>query len=178
MQTKLQKMVFAALLAALLAVLSPFVIPVGLVPITLATFVVFLTGALLPPLYAVASIGVYLLIGLVGLPVFSGFVGGPGVLFGPTGGFLIGYFCLAGAVSLAVKLSQKWWVWAIGVLLGMVGLYLFGAVWFILMMKADLIAALSACVAPFVLPDLIKAGLALTLGAVLRARLGARVRRT
>ncbi len=123
MQTKLQKMVFAALLAALLAVLSPFVIPVGLVPITLATFVVFLTGALLPPLYAVASIGVYLLIGLVGLPVFSGFVGGPGVLFGPTGGFLIGYFCLAGAVSLAVKLSQKWWVWAIGVLLG-VGLSL------------------------------------------------------
>ncbi len=51
-------------------------------------------------------------------------------------------------------------------------------IWFILMMKADLIAALSACVAPFVLPDLIKAGLALTLGAVLRARLGARVRRT
>ncbi len=171
MQTKIQRMVFAALLAALLAVLSPFVIPVGPVPITLALFVVFLTGAVLPPLYAVASVGVYLLIGLTGLPVFSGFVGGPGVLFGPTGGYLLGYFSIALAVSLSVQFSQKWWAWAVGALLGLAGCYLFGTLWFMLMMHADLIPALSACVAPFVLPDIIKAGLALSLGAVLRARL-------
>lgn len=174
MQTKTQKMVSTALMAALLAVLSPFVIPIGLVPITLALFAVFLTGTLLPPLYAVASIAVYLLIGFVGAPVFSGFIGGPQVLLGPTGGYLFGYFIIALAVSLSIRISKKWWVWAAGALLGLAGCYLVGTLWFMLMMHSAFLPALTACVVPFIIPDVIKAGAALSLGAVLNARLGTR----
>ncbi|MFV0412405.1 MAG: biotin transporter BioY, partial [Oscillospiraceae bacterium] len=90
-KSKTGQMVFAALMAALIAVLAQIMVPIGPVPFSMAIFGVFFAGAMLPPLAASASIAVYLLLGIVGLPVFTGFKGGPQVLLGPTGGYLAGY---------------------------------------------------------------------------------------
>ena len=89
-------MTTAALLASLMAAASLVAIPVGPVPITLQVFVVVLATLILPPMWAGAAIGVYLLLGAVGVPVFAGATGGLGVLLGPTGGYLWGF--LFGAV--------------------------------------------------------------------------------
>ena len=86
-------------LAALIAVASQIAIPLAMVPINLALLAVFMTGFLLEKRWALTSVMVYLLIGAVGLPVFSGLRGGPQHLVGPTGGYLIGYLLSAGIVS-------------------------------------------------------------------------------
>lgn len=173
-RTKTGQMVLVALMAALLAVVSPFTIPVGPVPVTLATFVVFLTGALLRPLPAMASIAVYLLLGFVGLPVFSGFAGGPQVLAGPTGGYLGGYFLAALAVALATKAGCKLPLRLLAALAGLAGCYALGTAWFMVLTGRGLAESLLLCVVPFILPDLIKALLALLLAGQLQKRMAKR----
>ncbi len=96
-----------ALFAALTAVLAQIQLPIGPVPFNLAVFGAFLAGMLLEPAWAAASMGVYMLLGAVGIPVFAGFMGGPAVLLGKTGGYVIGYIFIALATALAVKRSGK-----------------------------------------------------------------------
>ncbi|MDZ4063077.1 MAG: biotin transporter BioY, partial [Coriobacteriia bacterium] len=90
----------AALLAALLAASAWITIPIGAVPVTLQVFVVLLAGLVLSPGSAAAAVGVYLLLGTAGVPVFSGGTGGFGVLLGPTGGYLVGFFFAAPLISV------------------------------------------------------------------------------
>lgn len=166
-----RSMVGAAVLAAMTAVLSQIVLPIGPVPFNLAVFGAYLTGCLLTPDRAFGSIGVYLLMGLIGLPVFAGFSGGPSVFFGPTGGYLIGYLFLAFLTSLAVHRSGKLrWILP-AMLVGLLLCYLFGTVWFMVVTGTGLIESLMLCVIPFVIPDLCKAVAALLLMRALRARL-------
>lgn len=80
-------------LAAVLCIIGPFAIPIGPVPITLATFGIILTGYVLGPKFGALSVGVYILLGTIGLPVFSGATGGLGKILGPAGGL---YHRLAG----------------------------------------------------------------------------------
>jgi biotin transport system substrate-specific component len=87
----LRAMVRAALFAALTAVGAYLSIPMVPVPMVLQNMVVFLTGLLLGPRWGVAAVGLYLLAGACGLPVFAGATGGIGRFAGPTGGFLLGY---------------------------------------------------------------------------------------
>jgi biotin transport system substrate-specific component len=94
---EVRELVTAALVAALLMAVSGLALPIGVVPVTLQVFVVVLAALLLKPRWAAVSLGVYLIAGAVGLPVFSGMKGGLGVLVGPTGGYLWGF--LAGAVA-------------------------------------------------------------------------------
>ena len=82
-----------ALMAAVLCALASMSITIGIVPISLATFVIYLDAYILGSRMATVSTFIYLLLGLVGLPVYSGFSSGPAKLFGPTGGYLFGY-CL------------------------------------------------------------------------------------
>ena len=86
-----RKMTEVAIFSALLCVISPFAIPIGSVSITLATFGVYLSGAVLGCKKGGAAVAVYLMLGFIGLPVFSGFMGGVQRLIGPTGGYLVGY---------------------------------------------------------------------------------------
>ncbi|MGD9559706.1 MAG: biotin transporter BioY [Oscillospiraceae bacterium] len=158
----------AALMAALLAVLAPVTVPVGPVPITLATFAVFLAGAMLPPTAAAASMATYLLLGAVGLPVFSGYRGGLQVLVGPTGGYLWGYFVVAVVLALAVRRTQRFWLRFAAAMAGMAGCYLLGSVWYMVVTGTPFWSAVALCVVPFVLPDMLKALLALALAQRLR----------
>ena len=96
----------AALIAALLAVSSILVVPIGPVPVTLQVFVVILAGLLLSPAWAGTSIVVYLLLGAAGVPVFAGATGGLGVIGGPLGGYLIG-FAAGAMIGAAVRQSLE-----------------------------------------------------------------------
>ena len=100
------QMSVTALMAAAMCVLGPLTVPIGAVPISLANFVICLTAWLLGPKFGTLSVAVYLLIGLVGVPVFSGYGAGIAKLAGPTGGYLVGYLLLAFIGGLFIEKSK------------------------------------------------------------------------
>ena len=91
----IKDMTITALMTALICVLGPFSLPIGPVPIALTNFVIFITLYVIGMKRGLIAVALYLLIGLIGLPVFSGFGAGIGKLVGPTGGYLIGYLPMA-----------------------------------------------------------------------------------
>lgn len=105
---KTTKYIFSALFAALIAILAQICIPLPSgIPLTLQTFAVALCGFLLSCLFGTLSVVVYVLLGLIGLPVFSAFGGGPVVLFGATGGFLWGFLILSFTCALSEKFDNR-----------------------------------------------------------------------
>ncbi|NLC79276.1 MAG: biotin transporter BioY [Ruminococcaceae bacterium] len=167
-KTRVYKLAVCALMCAMICVLSVLAFPVFAIPITFSVFAVLLVGALLTPKYALFCTLGYILLGAVGLPVFSGFNGGLGVLFGPTGGYIMAYPFMALAVSITVKLFKKRSVLSltVGMLAALVFCYLFGTVWFSHFKEMSFVNSLLVCVVPYVVFDLIK--LALAVLAVMR----------
>ncbi len=160
-------LVYIAAGAALIAVCSWISIPTA-IPFTLQTFAVFLLMSALGGKRGTLSVLVYLMLGAVGLPVFAGFTGGIGILLGNTGGYLAGFLLTGVVCLLAERFAPKNLLTEILVLvMGLAVCYAFGTAWFMLVyMKANgpvgLGTVLGWCVFPFVLPDLVKLGLALT----------------
>ncbi len=163
-KVKIRDLTLIALFSALLCIISSFSVPIGPVGITLATFGIYLSGAVLGWKRAGAAVAVYLLLGLVGLPVFSGFMGGVQRLAGPTGGYLVGYILCAVITGLLSEKIGKAWGAALGMVLGTVALYAFGTAWFCIMSGSGLLSALSVCVIPFLPGDALKIALAAVLG--------------
>lgn len=161
---KLQNMVRCGCCAALIAVCAWLSVPVGQIAVTMQTFGVFLTLLLMGGKKGTLACGVYLLLGAVGLPVFSGFQGGPGVLLGPTGGYLLGFLLLA----LCYWLLQKKLGQLPALLLGLLLCYGCGTAWFYWMYGGGLWAVLMNCVIPYLIPDGIKLLLAVTVRKRLR----------
>lgn len=153
----IKDMTVTAAMAAVLCVAAPFTIPTGLIPVTLASFTVYLAAAILGAKKGIISVALYILIGAVGLPVFSGFKSGLGVLAGPTGGYLIGYLFCAAAVGLAVdRWGKRFWVFPAAMIAGTVLLYAFGTAWFMVQSGNGLLYALGVCVVPFLIGDAVK----------------------
>lgn len=171
MPDKTRRMVSAALMAAVLCVLSPLSIPVGPIPLTLGIFAVSLSAAVQPLWGGVVSLCVYILLGAVGLPVFSGFQAGPQVLLGPTGGYIAGYFLLTLGIALAMRYRRQYGWWLVGALLGLLSCYLLGTLWYTVVTGSSFWAGVAVCVLPFALPDMMKAALALVLAKLLRRRM-------
>lgn len=153
-----------ALMAALMAVCAWITVPIFVVPFTLQTFAVFTALALLGGRRGTAAIALYLCLGLVGLPVFSGFSGGVGALLSPSGGYLLG-FLGTGLVywGVSARLPDRPWGRVLALALGLGVCYAFGTVWFVAVYSqpTTVWAALAMCVLPFVVPDLVKLALAL-----------------
>lgn len=174
---KANELTCAGISAALTAVCSWISIPTA-VPFTLQTFAVFLTMGLLGGKLGTLSVGVYLLLGAVGLPVFAGFSGGLGALLGATGGYLLGFLLTA----LVMWGAERLWgnsapVFLASALLGLALCYLFGSAWFygVYARSAGAVGMLTVlgwCVFPFVLPDLAKLVLAFALSRRLAPALG------
>lgn len=162
-------MTATALMTALTAVLGPLSIPIGPVPVSLTILPLLLSVLLLDWKWAGISCILYLLLGLVGLPVFSGFQGGVSKLAGPTGGYLIGFVPMVIVSGLIMKASGGKTVRTVfGLLLGVVIAYLFGTAWFMVSTENDLYAALMLCVVPFIPVDLLKIVIAALIGFPLR----------
>ena len=150
-----------ALSVALLTVCAWVTVPIGVIPVTLQNFAIALAVCALKPKESIAAVGCYLLLGLVGVPVFSSMRGGIGVLLGPTGGFLWGYLIGTIAACLTmyvVKKAHNTGVVACAVkcAIQLILCYACGVIQFMFVMNAGLLAALAACVAPFVLIDTAK----------------------
>lgn len=166
---KVRNMVLCALFAALLCLCAWISLPAGDIAFTLQTFGVFLTLGLLGGKQGVVSILIYLLLGAVGLPVFSGFRGGVGILLGPSGGYLFG-FLFAGLIFWLVSacLAESKLRLLIASVSGLLALYATGTIWFSILYvppgtSLSLIAILGKYVLPYLLPDGLKLGLALFL---------------
>lgn len=160
---KVRNMARCALFAALLAVSAWLAVPMGDISFTLQTFAVVLTLGLLGGKWGSAAIFVYLLLGAAGLPVFSGFQGGLGILLGVTGGYVMGFMIWALVYWLITTLwgnGEKNCIFA--TVLGLLLCYAFGTVWFYLgyAQEGGIGLILLKCVIPYLFPDTVKLALA------------------
>ena len=171
-QTDVREMALIALMAAVTCILGPLSIPIGVVPISLTNFAVYLAIYVLGCRRGTISYIVYLLIGLVGLPVFSSFSSGVGKLFGPTGGYLIGFIFMALICGLFIeKWEKKIYMHFIGMVLGTAVCYVFGTAWLAFTAHMGFGAALAAGVIPFIPGDLVKIIIAMIAGPIIRKQL-------
>lgn len=172
---KTRDLVLIALFAALIALCAWITIP-SVVPFTMQTFGVFMAASLLGGKRGTLAVLVYILLGAVGLPVFSGFGSGVGYLLGKTGGYIIGFVGLTLTMWGVAKIGGNGAiVRAMGMLAGLFVCYAFGTAWFMnVYMRANgpvsLMTALSWCVIPYILPDLVKMALAMYLSSRIERR--------
>jgi len=165
----LRKMVLASLMAALTAVGAYMFVPIGPVPIVLTTLFVLLTGLLLGSLWGLASIGVYLLVGAIGLPVFAGGRGGLAHFFGPTGGYLLGFALSAWITGFISERSKGFLISdIIAVLAGSLAIYGLGVPWLKIVTQMSWSKTLIVGVIPFLPGDGIKATTAIILARSVR----------
>ena len=154
--SKTKSLVRIALGAAFMAVCAWITIP-GPVPFTMQTMAVVAVAALLGPWQGCASVLVYALLGAVGAPVFHGFQGGAQILVGPTGGYILGFVFTALLTGFLTRKSDRFWVLAAAMALGIAVCYVFGTAWFALFYaNGGLGKILMTCVVPFLLPDALK----------------------
>lgn len=132
--TNIRKLTVMAMLLAFLVVCSQISVPFGNVPITAQPLAIMLIGLLLPPKYAVATVLAWVLAGGIGLPFFANFKSGFGVLFGPTGGYIYGYIIGVFLMSLIAGRDFNWVRSVLGCVVGMVFVYVFGAVQLMVLM--------------------------------------------
>jgi biotin transport system substrate-specific component len=167
-------MVYASIFGAVTAAGAYLMIPLPPVPITLQTLFLYVAAALLGGRLGALSQIVYLLIGIIGLPVFSGGKGGLGVLLGPTGGYLMGFVAGAYVIGRLVEMKKTpgpvWFVFALGA--GTVVIYLLGVIQLILIARFSIYQAITVGVLPFLIGDALKVGLAIFITMKLRSRLG------
>ena len=168
----LYQLTVCALMAALMCILGPMSIPIGPVPVSLTNLVIYLAVYLLGTRGSTISYVVYLLLGAVGLPVFSGYQGGLGKLAGPTGGYLAGFILMAIISGVFLEKSGcNTVITGLGMVLGTAVAYLFGTIWFVFEMQCELWYALTVCVFPFIPFDLGKIVIAAVLGQAIRSAL-------
>ncbi len=159
--SRARSLAFIALAVALIAVSAWVTIPIGPIPLTLQMFAITLAILVLAPKQAIATIACYLLLGAVGVPVFSGMRGGIGVLAGPTGGFLIGYLFGVALASVVLALFRRRGVdnLAVSILSGVIFTlvaYLCGWAQYMVVAHVGAAASFAVTVAPFIVVDLVK----------------------
>lgn len=161
-KTALLDLVFIAMFTALISVCSQISIPLGPVPFTLQTMAVYITAAMLGWKRGTISILLYLLIGLIGVPVFAGFSGGFASVVSPAFGYIIGFILTIIVVGLSTKFfGYKSIPLIVSMVIGTLLCYAVGTIWFMVVYNLtgqyiDLGLALSWCVVPFIIPDMAK----------------------
>lgn len=158
MRTK--RLVYCALFAAVIGIMSQIVIPIQPVPLNMAIFAVLLAGGMLGRKFGTLSVVVYILLGIVGAPVFSGFRGGLGVIAGPTGGYVAGYIIIAFITGMGYEKTRKIKYNTLFMIFSVLLCYAVGTVWFCYVTGNNILSALALCVVPFVPGDIIKVILA------------------
>lgn len=171
---KTRQLVLSAIFAAILCVSAVFTIPLPFtpVPITLQVMAVMVCAAALDRRTALSAVGLYLLLGVCGLPVFSGMKSGFGVLLGATGGYLWGFLPAVFLISSLQKAfpakGRAVLQTAVFMALGLIAVYFFGTLQLMLFTGADLFSALAMAVLPFVAFDAAKIALAVPVAVSLR----------
>ena len=165
-------MALIAVMTAVTCVLAPLSVPIGPVPISLTNLAIYFGLYILGMRKETVSYIIYLLIGFVGLPVFSGFTGGAGKLLGPTGGYLIGFIPMAIVAGILIdKSGGKVVPSVIGMVLGTAICYALGTAWFCIQADYEVMPALALCVIPFLPGDAAKIAIAAFFGPQIRRAL-------
>ena len=170
---KTYDMVYIGIFTVLIAVCSWISIPAA-VPFTLQTFGVFMAVEVLGGKRGTMAVLVYILMGAVGIPVFAGFQGGIGVIFNTTGGYIVGFLCSALIMWAAESLfGKKPLVRLLSMAAGLIACYVLGTIWFMVVYgrttgAVGLMTVLGWCVIPFIIPDLVKIGLAYVISRKIR----------
>lgn len=168
------EMSLIAIMTAITCILGPLSVPIpfSVVPISFTNLAIYFTVFILGRKKGTISYVIYLLLGLAGLPIFSGFTGGPGKLFGPTGGYLIGFIFMAFISGFFIDLFYgNLFLCLLGLLLGTAVNYLLGTAWLAYQMNLTFYQALMAGVIPYLIGDGIKIAIALIAGPMIRKRL-------
>ncbi len=170
-RTKTYNIILCGLMAAIMCVLAPIAIPMT-IPITLGTFVIFIMTYILNYKYAFISCVIYILLGCVGLPVFSGFQGGLGRVIGPTGGYILGYLFIALVCGyINSRYQGNKFIQICGMLVSLIICYAFGTLWFAYQQNMSIEKSLIICVYPFIIGDICKIICAVIVGSLLRKRI-------
>lgn len=172
MKSSVFPMILTSLCAAIIAVLAQIIIPLPLIPITGQTLAIGLVVTILGLKHGTYAVLLYILLGAIGLPVFQGFTGGLGILFGPTGGYIIGFIPTALVIGFYLKKTRLTFTHAlVANILGMLVTLAFGAVWLKYLAELSWTGALLSGVIPFLIVGVIKAILAAWVGVIVRQRL-------
>jgi biotin transport system substrate-specific component len=167
--SQLRMTVYASLMAALTAVGAFLSIPIGPVPIVLQNMFVLLAGILLGSRWGLAGVAVYLLAGACGLPVFAGGLGGIGRIFGPTGGYLLGYLPVVFVTGvISERLGQRAVTDIIAMLCGSAILYACGVSWLKTLTGMSWTKSLAVGMYPFLIGDALKISAAAVIARALR----------
>lgn len=160
---KIREITLTAIFSAVLCLLSIITLPIGAVPVSLATFGIMIIGSFLNPKCAIVSVLVYIILGGVGLPVFSSFGSGLGVIFGATGGYILAYLIMAAIISLTAGKNKKHrkTMLLFSYFISLIVCYSLGSVWYSAVTQTPFKNALTVAVLPFIVPDLIKIFLAI-----------------
>jgi len=153
---------FIGIFAAVISVMAVSIpLPNG-VPVTLQTFGIMLAGIILGPKKGAIAVLVYILLGAMGVPVFSGFKGGFAIITGPTGGFILSFPLIA--LFAGIGSLKNNFTLVTGIIAGVLLNYFCGMVWFSFVMNSNMYAAFMACVLPFLPADTVKVVLAAVAG--------------
>lgn len=162
-----------AVFTAVIAIMSQLSVPMPMgVPMTMQTFAITLSAVVLGAKKSAVAAFIYLLLGAVGVPVFAGFSGGLQALVDPSGGFLISFPLMAYLIGYGVEHRQIKGMFTLFIIIGTLANYAFGVLMFCLITQSGVMAALTACVIPFIPTAVIKAVLAAGLGLQIRSKLG------
>ena len=175
---KTKDFVICALFAAIICVSAVITIPLPFtpVPITLQVMTICIAGAVLGYKKGVIAVGIYILLGFIGIFVFSGMKSGPAVLFGPTGGYILGFlpmtfligFLACNLIKSENRISIKCIKYFIVMFLGLIVLYIFGTIQLMFIAHLNLMAALGTAVIPFLGFDIAKIVLATAISYFIR----------
>ena len=169
----LRGMIYASLFGAVTAAGAYLIIPFPLVPITLQTLFLNLAAALLGGRLGALSQVVYILLGIIGLPVFAGGKGGIGVLIGPTGGYLIGFVVAAYVIGRLIEIKERaGFIWmACSMVVGLIIIYLLGVTQLSFVANLTLKKAITVGVLPFLIGDALKIILAILITLKIRDKI-------
>jgi len=166
---QIRQLVYAALMAAFIAVGAFIAIPIGPVPIVLQNLFVLLAGLLLGPRWGSISVGIYLLAGICGLPVFAGGTGGLGRVLGPTGGYLISYLPAVAVVGFISSLGKQRVVTdVIALIAGSCIVYAVGVPWLAAVTGMPPAKAVAVGMVPFLIGDVLKVAAAIPISRAIR----------
>ncbi|MEH6945031.1 biotin transporter BioY [Bacillus sp. JJ722] len=169
---RLKFLILTALFAAIIGLLAQVSIPIPPVPFTGQTLAVGLAATILGARYGTLSVLLYILLGIVGIPVFSSMTSGLGIVLGPTGGYIVGFIPAAFLTGLYIEKTKLNFTNAmIANTIGMIVALVFGTVWLKLSSDLTWITAILSGAAPFIVLGLVKAALASYLGVIIRNRL-------
>ena len=172
MKLSTKEIILCALFAAIISILAQISIPLPFttVPLTMLIFAVSVTGLILGAKLGTISVLIYLLIGGIGIPVFAQFSGGIGVLFGPTGGYLLGLPLMVYIIGFSKDKFSHNTVIFLSLILGLISVYITGTLMFAAITGNTIYQSILYCVLPFILVDLIKLALAFIIGSTVSKR--------